>query len=105
MCIRDRILTLVSSSGGLPVRVTNTLNQEARIAVGLRPADGRLVADDVVPVTIPADGEVLVQIPVRAVQSGDVTVTVELRTADGALLDDSTQFQVRVRAEWEGCLL
>lgn len=96
------ILTLVSSSGGLPVRVTNTLDQGVRIAVGLRPADGRLVADDVVPVTIPAGGEVLVQVPVRAVQSGDVMVTVELRTADGALLDDSTQFQVRVRAEWEG---
>jgi hypothetical protein len=96
------ILTLVSSSGGLPVQVTNTLDQEVRIAVGLRPADGRLVADDVVPVTIPAGTEALVQVPVRAVQSGDVTVTVELRTADGALLDDSTQFQVRVRAEWEG---
>lgn len=96
------VLTLVSSSGGLPVQVTNTLDQEVRIAVGLRPADGRLVADDVVPVTIPAGSEALVQVPVRAVQSGDVTVTVELRTADGALLDDSTQFQVRVRAEWEG---
>src|SRR5674476_718611 len=95
-------LTLVSSSGGLPVQVTNTLDQEVRIAVGLRPADGRLVADAVVPVTIPADGEALVQVPVRAVQSGDVMVTVELRTEDGALLDDSTQFQVRVRAEWEG---
>ena len=95
-------VTLVSTSGRLPVEVTHTLDQDATVSVGLRPADGRLVADEAVPVVVPAGSGVVVQIPVHAIQSGDVVVTVELRTADGMVLDDSTRFTVGVRAEWEG---
>jgi hypothetical protein len=95
-------VTLVSTSGRLPVEVTNTLDQDATVSVALRPADGRLVADEAVPVVVPAGGGMVVQIPVHAIQSGDVVVTVELRTADGMVLDDSTRFTVGVRAEWEG---
>src|SRR5690606_37087257 len=58
--------------------------------------------DETIPVTIPAQGDALVQIPVHAVQSADVRVTVEVRTPGGTLVDDDATFPVRVRAEWEG---
>lgn len=95
-------LNLIARSGEFPVRVTNSLDQPVTVVVGLRPGDARLVPEKSVEVTIPAQGEERVLIPVHAVQSADVDVAVEVRTAQGVLVDDSTVFQVRVRADWEG---
>ncbi len=94
-------INLTSTSGGLPVQVTNTLDQAVTVQVALRPSDRRLVADEPVTVTVEAASDVLVRVPVHAVQSADVGVTVELRTPDGAVLDRSKEFTVRVRADWE----
>ena len=95
-------INLISKSGELPVQVTNTLDQPVTVVVALRPNDARLVADEPVTVTIPAGVEQTVQIPVHAIQSAEVGVVVELRTVQGALINNETGFTVRVRAEWEG---
>jgi hypothetical protein len=96
------VVNLISSSGGLPVQVENGLGQPVTIQVGLRPGDARLVAEHSITVTVQPGGQALVQVPVHAVQSGALDVTVVLQTLDGAVVDDSTHFTVRVRAEWEG---
>jgi hypothetical protein len=96
------ILNLISTSGAVPVHVRNDLDQPVDVTVGLRPSDPRLRADETVPVTVPPESQVLVQIPVHAVQSADMTVTVEVRTAGGVLVDEDTAIPIRVRAEWEG---
>ena len=82
--------------------MANALTEPITVQVRLRPDDPRLRPDDAVPVTIPAESQVLVRIPVHAVQSADVSVTVQVLTPDGAIVDDDTSFLVRVRAEWEG---
>ncbi|WP_149203421.1 DUF6049 family protein [Actinotalea subterranea] len=92
---------LVSRTGEVPVRVTNALDLPVTVAVSLRPNDRRLVADEPVLVTIPAASETIVRVPVHAVQSADVAITVEVRTQAGDLVDDDATFTVRVRAEWE----
>lgn len=94
-------LNLIASSGELPLRVANALDQPVTVDVRLRPSDARLVARQTVEVQIPAGGEETVQIPVHGVQTADVAATVELLTPDGVLLDDSTTVVVKVRAEWE----
>lgn len=94
-------LNLIGASANVPVQVTNTLDQPVTVVVGLRPLDPRLVADERLTITLEPGTEQLVAIPVHAVQSADVLVAVELRTPDGALLDDSTVFPISVRAEWE----
>lgn len=94
-------VNLLATAGALPVQVVNTLEQPVTLLVGLRPADARLVAEDPVEVTIAPDSSQSVPVPVHAVQSADVNVTVELRTPGGYLIDDTSQFTVRVRAEWE----
>lgn len=94
-------LNLIASSGELPLRVANALDQPVTVDVRLRPSDARLVARQTVEVQIPAGGEETVQIPVHGVQTADVAATVELLTPDGVLLDDSTTVTVKVRAEWE----
>lgn len=94
-------LNLTATSGRLPVRVTNTLDQPVTVVVGLRPYDPRLIADETVTITLAPGTDQLVTVPVRALQSSDYRVAVELRTPDGTVLDDSTEFTVGVRAEWE----
>ncbi|WP_199424736.1 DUF6049 family protein [Actinotalea solisilvae] len=93
---------LVSTSSRLPVLVENTLDQAVTVEITLRPGDRRLQADEPVTVTLPALGQEEVLVPVHGVQSADVEVAVEVRTADGVLVDDRARLTVRVRAEWEG---
>ncbi|WP_225752584.1 DUF6049 family protein [Actinotalea sp. Marseille-Q4924] len=95
-------LTIIASSAGIPVRVTNALDQDVSVVVDLRPDSARLRSDGGVPVTVPANGEEVVQVPVHAIQSADVAVAVEVRTPAGVLVDDDTVIAVRVRADWEG---
>jgi len=95
-------INVLSSSAELPVNVTNALTEAVTVSVRLRADDPRLRAEDAVEVTIPAESQVLVRVPVHAVQSADVEVTVEVLTPDGALVNADTSFLVRVRAEWEG---
>jgi len=95
-------INLVSTSGDIPVQVTNTLDEEVSVQVGLRPGDRRLVADEMVAVVVPPGAQVTVPIPVHAVQSANIDVVVELFTPRGVLIDDGVHFTVRVRAEWEG---
>lgn len=99
---RGSDVNLIATSGALPVRVTNALDQDVVVQVRLRPGSPQLVADEAVTVTVPAGGEVTASVPVHAIQSADVEVAVELRTATGTLVDDSAVFVVRVRADWEG---
>jgi hypothetical protein len=94
--------TLVSTTARIPLRVANSLDRAVTVTVSLQPRSHRLVADEPVTVTIPALGEQVIGLPVHAIQSADVEVRVELRTPDGVLVDDSTTFRVKVRAEWEG---
>lgn len=94
-------VNLISTSGDLPLRVDNALDQAVTLMVRLRPTDSRLVADTPVQVVVPARGETTVRIPVHGVQSADVRVVVELSTEEGTVVDASTQLTVRVRAEWE----
>ena len=96
------VVNLISTSGDLSVQVRNALPEPVDVTVGLRPTDLRLRVDEPVPVTIPGESDMLVRVPVHAVQSADLQVTVEVRTPDGTLVDDDTTFPMRVRAEWEG---
>lgn len=95
-------INVLSTSADLPVNIANGLDEDVSVVVRLRPDDPRLRARDTVEVTVPAESQVLVQVPVHAVSSADVSVTVEVLTPDGEVVDDDTSFLVRVRAEWEG---
>jgi hypothetical protein len=94
-------VNLVSSSGELPIRVVNSLDQDVTVEVRLHPSDGRLVAQKSVLLTVPADGDATATIPVHGIKTADVTAAVEIYTPTGVLIDRSTSLEVRVRAEWE----
>lgn len=94
-------VNFITDSGNIPVRVRNTLGVDATVTVVLRPDHPRLTVDARTTETISARQELDVQVPVRAIGSGDVEVTAQVLTPAGAKISDDSSFQVRVRAGWE----
>ena len=94
-------INFITDVGAIPVRVRNELDVDATVTVVLRPDHPRLTVDERRTETIPAGQEMDVQVPVRAIGSGDVEVTAQILTPTGAKISDDSSFQVRVRAGWE----
>lgn len=94
-------INFITDVGNIPVRVRNGLDVDATVTVVLRPDHPRLTVDARSTETIPAGQEMDVQVPVRAIGSGDVEVTAQVLTPTGAKISDDSSFQVRVRAGWE----
>jgi hypothetical protein len=94
-------INFITDVGNIPVRVRNTLDVDATVTVVLRPDHPRLTVGDRSTTTVPAGQELDVQVPVRAIGSGDVEVRAQLLTPSGAQFTDDSAFQVRVRAGWE----
>ncbi|WP_265523705.1 DUF6049 family protein [Oerskovia flava] len=94
-------INLISATGQLPVRVRNALDQDVTVRVALLPDDPRLSILQQPQTTVPAGGEAQVDVPVRAIGSGNVTVDVEVLSLDGTVVAQPAEFVVRVRADWE----
>jgi len=94
-------INLISDHGNLPVRVRNDLPVSVAVGVALVPDDPRLSVLDAPAATLEPGTEQSVDVPVRAIGSGDVTVLVRLTGPDGEVVAEPYAFDVRVRAEWE----
>ncbi|PJI91085.1 DUF6049 family protein [Luteimicrobium subarcticum] len=94
-------VNLISSRAGLPVTVRNTLDQPVTVTISMKSSDPKLVVEGSPTVVVPAGRDRTVRVGVRAVGNGDVGVTVQLRSAAGRPVGDSSSFDVRVRAGWE----
>ncbi|WP_166844227.1 DUF6049 family protein [Isoptericola sp. BMS4] len=94
-------VTLISDNGQLPVLVRNDLPTDATVTVVLRPDDPRLKIETRPTVVVPAGRSADVPVQVRAIGSGNVTITVEALAPSGATAAAPTTFDVRVRAGWE----
>lgn len=94
-------INLISDTAELPVRIVSRLDQEVTVSVHLSPDSQRLQAEQDVSVTVPAHSEVTVKVPVTAVGSGDVDVTVQLLSSDGTVVGTPSTVHMRVRADWE----
>ncbi len=51
--------------------------------------------------TVPADGQTTATVPVRAVGSGDVNLTIMLLANDGTAVGAPQTIHMRVHADWE----
>jgi hypothetical protein len=95
-------VTLINTSGKIPVRVRNALDQPVTVQVALRPDSARLKVVSFPVETIPPGAEVDFKVPVEAIGSGDVGVQVELLSVPaGAVVSPPSEFVVQVRAAWE----
>jgi hypothetical protein len=94
-------VTMISATSELPVVIANTSTLPVTLTVSLRTSKPALVADKQVTVELLPDTRSTVRIPVHAIASGDVDVTVHLLNPDGEDVGAASTFRVRVRAEWE----
>jgi hypothetical protein len=96
-------ITLAGNSANLPVLVQNGLSSPVTVILRVVPSNGRLIVDNEVSVTIPANANKQALVPVRAgVANGDVLVRVELVSPTGVLISGAPTFiPVTVSADWE----
>ncbi|MDO4242800.1 MAG: DUF6049 family protein [Actinomyces sp.] len=97
----SRTVNLIAATADLPIRITSSLDQATTVTVQLRPSSPRLQAPRAVTVTVPAHGEAIASVPVKAVGSGDVDVAIVLKTPQGTTVGVPASVHMRVRADWE----
>ena len=93
-------LLLVSSSGSVPITVSNTLDVPVTVRLTVTSQSPILRTKEQPTVTIEAGADTTVKVPVKAISSGDVGMSVALRTEDGATVAVAETLRVRVRAAW-----
>ncbi|WP_315584548.1 DUF6049 family protein [Actinomyces viscosus] len=94
-------INLISSEAQLPVRITSSLDQDVTVQVYLVSDNKRLRVPSTTTVTVPAHQQAKVTVPIQAVGSGDVNLTVQVLAADGTTVGTPTTVHMRVRADWE----
>ena len=94
-------INLISSEAQLPVRITSSLSQDVTVQVYLVSDNKRLQVPRTTTVKVPANQQAKVTVPIRAVGSGDVGLTVQVLAADGTTVGRPTTVDMRVRADWE----
>ncbi|STY89607.1 DUF6049 family protein [Mobiluncus holmesii] len=95
------VINLIDKSAQLPISVSNGWDQAVSVRLKLTPSDTRLQFNPVETLTIAPHSIGQFRIPVKAVGSGDVQVTVQLTNPAGQSIGAAETIQVRVRAEWE----
>jgi len=94
-------LTIISDTGSIPLNIHNNLPSDAVVRVVLTPQDSRLLVENQPLVPIAAGSTQLVYVPVTAIASGDMLVSVEIQAENGAVITQSQDLELRIRAGWE----
>ena len=98
-------INLLASDAQIPVRVKNDFNTDLRVHVHAVASNGRLSIPAPVEINIPANTAVNAQIPVKAIGSGEVNLTVWLETFSGLRVGEEVQVLVNVNADEENAIL
>jgi len=93
-------LLLVSSSGSVPITVRNSLDVPVTVRVAVTSRSPILRSKNQPVTTVEAGSDANVMVPLTAISSGDVDVSVALRTTEGATVAVAETLKVRVRAAW-----
>ena len=95
--VPSQSVNIMGPSAPFPVTVTNKGSSPIDLQIGIVPSNQLIRADEWVPVTVPAGSTSTINVPVRAVGSGSVSVIIEARTDEGTVLASSPAVSVRSR--------
>lgn len=98
-------INLLATDAKIPVRVKNDFNTDLRIQVHAAASNGRLSIPAPVEINIPANTAINAQLPVKAIGSGDVQLTVWLETFSGLRVGNQVELNVNVNANAETVIL
>lgn len=93
-------INIISQDTELPVRVSSKLPSDAVVNVRLTSSDRRLQFTETEAV-LGAGSTTTVMVPVKAVGSGNVEVTIDVLDQNGNAIGTPAELDVRVRADWE----
>lgn len=95
-------ITLLQEKGNLPIAVRNELPFPVTVYVTVQPERAILdVLNDRVELTIEANSQSKVQIPVQSIANGEVRTTVTLTSSNGTRISAPTIVDLNVQAGWE----
>lgn len=94
-------INIINSEAVLPVRIASSLDQDATVQVRLISDSQRLQIPSTTMVEVPANSEATAKMPVTAVGSGEVNLTVQVLAADGTPVGAPSTVHLQVRADWE----
>ncbi|UOQ91003.1 DUF6049 family protein [Agromyces endophyticus] len=87
----------------LPITVLNALPYPVTVVVSADPSNGRLVVEESVTETIPAESRSTVNVPIAAgVGRGEVTIGISLASPTGVPVGRTVYISGNVQADWEG---
>ncbi len=93
---------LLADKSGLPVSVSNSLDQAVTVYITLRPETALLaVGDSRVELTVEPRSQAKAVVPVQAISNGTVQVLVTLSSPTGVDVGQPTTAEINVQAGWE----
>lgn len=93
-------VNLIAASGNLPVTVYNDLPVDATVRVVVKSTSPNLRVLEWPTVTVPAGESATARVPVTAVSSANIAVTVALENARSDAVAPPQLIRIRVRADW-----
>ncbi len=93
-------LNLISTSGSVPITVSNDLDVDITVVVVFETRSPNLIPRENPTITLASQTSEQVLIPVTAISSANVTAFVHLTDVDGHRLTRDTAVKLRVRADW-----
>ncbi len=98
-------ITVLSDRTDVPVTLRTDLRSTVRVQLVASPQRAIIRVDEpVINVTIPAESSVRVSIPITALASGTVPVSLSLQTFGGEQISEPFDLRVTIRAGWENVI-
>jgi hypothetical protein len=101
---RSSALLGLANQLALPISISNGLDQDVTVTLSVRPTTPRVSIDHkyrTQTITISANSQKRIQIPIEALSNGQVKLVVTLTSASGLPVGDPVVLQVNVQAGWE----
>jgi hypothetical protein len=96
---------ILGDRSSMPLYVENSTGSTATVYVTVRPSNSILSVEEVgIPVTVQAQSQVRVRVPVQSVANGTVSASITLASVTGAVIGAPSTVQVNVQAGWETAL-
>ncbi|QNE43944.1 hypothetical protein F1C15_09140 [Frigoribacterium sp. NBH87] len=103
--VRGSDQLILGDRSSMPLYVENGTSSAATVYVTVRPSNSILSVEEVgIPVTVQAQSQVRVRVPVQSVANGTVSASITLASVTGAVIGAPSTVQVNVQAGWETAL-
>ena len=88
--------TITTAEYDLPVTIVNDFAQEVTVDLGITTTNSRVLVGEVSRITIDANSQIQIKVPLRVIASGETTLRLQLRTPAGSVLGIEERIPLRL---------